>query len=204
MLELDILHKYSLWQGHSMGTNIFYLVTLTLICLLKTLTLVITFEQWMLELWYFTGVFLVTRPFRCYQHFLPLEFNLFSKNSNLANNFWIVITLILHMNISCDKVFQYILIFLTLWPWPWRLAYFVKTWTFLITFQQRVFIFHLNISCGKIFLLLLDLLTMTFHIEKKTPIIHNKIIDIRAFILHMSIFCDKIFLLVSKYLSLWL
>ena len=115
-----------------------------------------------------------------------------------------VIALILHMNISCDKVFQYILIFLTLWPWPWRLAYFVKTWTFLITFQQRVFIFHLNISCGKIFLLLLDLLTMTFHIEKKTPIIHNKIIDIRAFILHMSIFlwqdlptCIKVFVLVT-------
>ena len=33
---------------------------------LKTLTLPITFEHWVQELWYFTWIFLVTRPFRGY------------------------------------------------------------------------------------------------------------------------------------------
>ena len=33
---------------------------------LKTLTLLITFEQWVLELWHFTWVFLVMRPFCWY------------------------------------------------------------------------------------------------------------------------------------------
>ena len=43
---------------------------------LKTLTLLITFEQWMLELWYFTWVFLVIRPFRGYHYFLPCDLDL--------------------------------------------------------------------------------------------------------------------------------
>ena len=37
----------------------------------ETLILLITFEQWVLELWYFTWVFLMVRPFRGYL-FLPL------------------------------------------------------------------------------------------------------------------------------------
>ena len=36
---------------------------------LTTLTLLITFEQWVLELWYFTWVFLVIRPFSEYHYF---------------------------------------------------------------------------------------------------------------------------------------
>ena len=35
---------------------------------------------------------------------LTLEFDQFLKNFNLSNNFWKV-SAILHMNISCDKIF---------------------------------------------------------------------------------------------------
>ena len=39
------------------------------VLLSETLTLLITFEQWVLELWYFTWVFLVIRPFSGYNYF---------------------------------------------------------------------------------------------------------------------------------------
>ena len=41
------------------------------VLLSETLTLLITFEQWVLELWYFTWIFPVLRPFRGYHYFLP-------------------------------------------------------------------------------------------------------------------------------------
>ena len=75
----DISHKCSLWQDLSFGTNIFYLVTLTLefdLFFLKTLTLLIAFEQQVPKLWYFTRVLLVTRPFLGYQYFLPCDLDL--------------------------------------------------------------------------------------------------------------------------------
>ena len=40
---------------------------------LKTLTLRITFEHWVLELWYFTWVILVIRPFSRYHYFWPCD-----------------------------------------------------------------------------------------------------------------------------------
>ena len=40
--------------------------------IIETLTLFTTFEQWVLELWYFTWVFLVIRPFRVYHYFFTL------------------------------------------------------------------------------------------------------------------------------------
>ena len=43
---------------------------------LKTLTLLINFDQWVLERWYFTWVFLVIRPFRGYHYFLPCDLDL--------------------------------------------------------------------------------------------------------------------------------
>ena len=39
----------------------------------ETLTLLIDFEQWKLELWNFTWVILVARPFGWYQHFLTCD-----------------------------------------------------------------------------------------------------------------------------------
>ena len=77
----------------------------------ETLTLLISFEQWVLELWCFTWVFLVIRPSRGYHFFYPvtltLEFDLLFENFNLAYNFWTVTAraLIFHMNIPCDWVF---------------------------------------------------------------------------------------------------
>ena len=46
------------------------------VLLSETLTLLITFEQWVLELWFFTWVFLVIRPFRGYHYFLPCDLDL--------------------------------------------------------------------------------------------------------------------------------
>ena len=73
----------------------------------ETLILLITFEQWVLELWYFTWVFLMVIPFRGYLFFatvtLTLEFDLlFEKFVNIANNFWTVSAraLIFHMSIA--------------------------------------------------------------------------------------------------------
>ena len=59
---------------------------------LKTLTLLITFEQWMLEVWYLIWVFLVIRNSCGYHHFFtlwpwPWIWPIF-ENFNLAYNFW--------------------------------------------------------------------------------------------------------------------
>ena len=46
------------------------------VLLSETLTLLITFEQWVLELWYFTWIFSVIRSFRRYHYFLPCDLDL--------------------------------------------------------------------------------------------------------------------------------
>ena len=77
-------------------------------------------------------------------------------NFKLANNFWIVSAraFIFHMNISCDKTFPWIPIFLILWPWPWSLIHLLKTSTLLFTFELWVlelFLFHMSIPCDMTF-----------------------------------------------------
>ena len=49
-------------------------------------------------------------------------------NYNLAYNFWTVSAraLIFHMSIPCEKIFPWVPLFLTLWPWLWSLT-FLKT-----------------------------------------------------------------------------
>ena len=42
------------------------------------------------------------------------------------------------MCISCDKTFQWVPLFFTMWPWPSCLTYFLKTLNLLITFEQWV------------------------------------------------------------------
>ena len=71
---------------------------------------------------------------------LTLEFDLLFKNFNLVNNFWTVSSkaLIFHMSIPCDKTFQWVPLFFTMWPWPSCLIYFLKTLNLLITFEQWV------------------------------------------------------------------
>ena len=76
--KIDFCRSMYLWQDLSVRTNIFYPVALMfeLTYFMKTLTLPITFEQWALEFSFFTGVFLLTRPFRKYQHFWPCDIDL--------------------------------------------------------------------------------------------------------------------------------
>ena len=44
--------------------------------------------------------------------------------------------LIFHMSIPCDKTIPWVPTVLILWPWPWSLIYFLKTFTLLIIFEQ--------------------------------------------------------------------
>ena len=75
----DVSLEYFERQVLSMETNIIDLWPLPWILayFLETLTLSITFQQWVVELWYFIWTFIVTRPFHWYQHFLPMTFDLF-------------------------------------------------------------------------------------------------------------------------------
>ena len=56
--------------------SVFYPWPWILIHFFKTLTLLITFEQWVLDLWYFTRVFLVMKPFCGYHYFLSCDLDL--------------------------------------------------------------------------------------------------------------------------------
>ena len=115
--------------------NFFYHVSLNKefdLYFFKTLTLQKTFEQWVLEP--FKLIFFVTRTFWKYQMFSPCR-------RDLANRFWTVSAraLIFHMGIHCDKIFPFIPTFLTLWHWTRSFAYFLKTLSMQITWQQWVF-----------------------------------------------------------------
>ena len=170
-----------------MGTIIFYPVNLEFDPLLgKTSTLLITFEQWVLELWYFTWLFPVMRPFRGYHYFWY---------------FWTVraIALIFHTNIPCDKTFSWVPLFFNLWHWPWRLTYFLKTLTLIISFEQ----WDLDIWYFTWVFLEIWYFTWAFPCDPFRGYHYFFLMNIRAFILHMSISCDNIFLLVSRYLSFW-
>ena len=164
--------------------------------------MLITYEQWDLELWCFTWVFLVIRSFCEYQYFwlcdLDVEFWLFKKKINIAYNFWTVIVrvLIFHISIPCGKTFLWVpvltlefvsakaLIFhmsissnitLTLQS-GLRFEYFDvvnKIWIV----RSRTLIFHMNIACDKIFLLVLNLLTLTFDHLFKFLKKKNKILE---------------------------
>ena len=71
---------------------------------------------------------------------LTLKFDLLLKNFNLGHIFQTRSdrAFILHMCIPCDKTFQMVPYYLTLWPWPWSLTYFWKTLTLAITFKPEV------------------------------------------------------------------
>ena len=91
----------------------------------KDLTLLITFQQWVLELIYLTGVFLVIWPLFFTLWPWPSSLTHFLGNFNLAYNFWTVRarTLIFHMRIPCDKTFPWLSLFflpcdLDLGVWP--------------------------------------------------------------------------------------
>ena len=110
--------------------------------------------------------------------------------------------LILHMIVFVgDRTFSLKPTLFTLWPWPWSLAYFLKTFIMLITISivsAWALIFHMN------FLVIRSVcLHFTFDQLKKWcwSLLLND--NIRVFILHMIISFDRFFVLVSKYFSLW-
>ena len=87
------------------------------------------FWQWVLELWYFIWVFLVTRPFCGYHDFLPcdLDFEVWTIFENLV----LLITfeqLVLELwyftgVILVTRPFRGYHYFFV-WPWPWSLTSF--------------------------------------------------------------------------------
>ena len=122
------------------------------VLLSETLTLLITFDQRVLELLYFTWIFSMIRPFSGYHYFvtlvtLTLEFDPFFENFNLFNNFWTASAraLIFQMNNPCDKTFPWVPLFFLLYYLDlgvfWKLTLliiltvsaknFMFTWVFL-------------------------------------------------------------------------
>mgnify|MGYP003691665719 CR=1 FL=1 len=95
-----------------------------------------------------------------------LEFDLFSENINLANNF--LTESAMHTNIflayDLDIGVNFDLFFIN-----FNLA------NNFSAVSARVFIFHMNIPCDKIFLLVLNHLTLTFAIflKKKKNVIQE-------------------------------
>ena len=128
-----------------MGTIIFYPVTLNLEFdpFFENFNLANNFWTVRTRALIFACVFLVIRPFSGYHYFfhpmtLTFDFDLLFLNFNFAYNFWIVSAraLIFHMSIPCDKTFQWVQLFFTLWPWTWSLTHFLKILTLLIIFEQ--------------------------------------------------------------------
>ena len=114
------------------------------VILSETLTLLITFEQWMLELWYFTWLSLVIRPFRGYHYFLPGDLDL---------GVWPILkksTLLITIEQWVLELWYFTWVFLVIRPfcgyhfiWPCDLdlglwPIFLKTLTLLITIEQWV------------------------------------------------------------------
>ena len=68
---------------------------------------------------------------------LDLGIYLLVENFNFVINIWIVSAkaLIFHMSIFSIRTFLWVPTFLTLWPWPWSLAYVLNTLTLLIKFE---------------------------------------------------------------------
>ena len=89
----------------------------------KTLTLLISFKQWVLELCYITWVFQVTIPFRRQQHLWPCDMTLeFVPCCNVITSQQVFLPLnildvrdsIFLKNIPSDKIFLLVLNLLTL------------------------------------------------------------------------------------------
>ena len=103
----------------------------------ENLTLLITFEQYVLELWYFTWVIIVTRPFRTYQYFFtlwPWPWSLTYFKKNFLYNFWTVSAraLLFITSTLVTRPFS----FFTLWPWPCSITLILKRLILLIIFEQ--------------------------------------------------------------------
>jgi hypothetical protein len=134
--------------------------------LLKTLALAITFEWYVLGLWYFTRIFLVTRPLHGYKKFdlvtLSLVFDLLIENFNLGYIFWLVGTraLTFHTSVCCYKTLPWVLKNMALWPWC-KFDLHIENFNFGYSFWivcTRTWTFHMTVPCEKTFPWLMMLL----------------------------------------------
>ena len=120
---------------------------------LKTLTLLITFEQWELELWYFERQCSLMGTNNIDIFSLTLEFDLLFENFNHSKNFWTVSAAVhsFHINICSDKVFQWVPTFFTLTlefdPFLLNFNLTKNFWTV----SARALTFHMSIPCDKTF-----------------------------------------------------
>ena len=193
-----------------MGTLIFDPVTLTLSLthFIKTFTFLITFEQWVLELWYFTWVFHVIRLFPGYHYSLPCNLDLevwpIFKNFNLGNNFWTMSTRVWYftwellviipfpnyhyflprdLDLGVLPIFKKNFKLITFEQWVLELWYF--TWVSLVIRPFRGLHYF-------------DLVTLTWEFDillKKINLAYNFwIVGVRALIFHTNVPCDEIFL----------
>ena len=120
-MNSDISYEYCQWLDFSVCTKMFYMWPWpwSLTYLSKFVTLLITCEQWVLELWYFRWVFLMIRPLMStiifYTMTLTLEFDLLYENLNLANIFGTVSArvLIFHMSLLVARLFR---VYQQFWP----------------------------------------------------------------------------------------
>ena len=127
---------------------------------LKTLTLLITFEQWVLELWYFTWVFHVIRLFPGYHYSLPCDLDLevwpIFKNFNLGNNFWTMSTRVWYFTWELLVIIPFPK-YHYFWPRDLELGVlpiFKKNFNLsnnVWTVSARALIFHMSIPCNKTF-----------------------------------------------------
>ena len=127
--------------------------------------MLITYKQWVLELWYLSWVFLVTRPFIILTLTLTLYFDLHFEKVSAVDKFPTVRTgaLILCRSSHSDKTFLWVPTVLILWPWPWSLAFFQNlNLVYNLTVNTRTLLFFMNISYDKVFLFILNVLTLTF------------------------------------------
>ena len=124
-------------------------LTLEFELFLITLTLLLIFENWVLELWFFTWVFFLTRPLWRYQHFFtlwpwPCSLTYFLKVLIFSISFQMYArVLILLMNFACDKIFLLVLNLLTL-------IFDISFWNIKIM-NIRPFTLHMSISYDKTF-----------------------------------------------------
>ena len=121
------------------------------VLLSETLTLLITFEQWVLELWYFTWIFPVIRPFHGYHFFFhpltfTLEFDPFFEQ-------WMLELWYFTWIFPVVRLFRGYYYFLPcdLDHGVWHIfENFNLSYNFL-TVSVRVLIFHMSIPCDKTF-----------------------------------------------------
>ena len=133
-------HFFSLWPW-TRGLAFFFS---------KTLSLLINFEKWVLELWYFT--FLVTRPFCGYPETLTWEFGPLFENFNHVHNSSKVSvrSLIYYITFSCDKPIPWIPTLWSLWPWSLEFGLLFENFTFVYNFSTLsawALMFHMSIPC---------------------------------------------------------